>query len=53
MALGDDKFSKPEGKFYRDKNGSLREREEIEVPEGKLFWQTTFLHIYWMLMIYR
>ena len=37
MALGDDKFSKPEGKFYRDKNGSLREREEIEVPEGKFF----------------
>jgi len=35
MALGDDKFSKPEGKFYRDKNGSLREREEIEVPEDE------------------
>ena len=45
MALGDDKFSKPEGKFYRDKNGSLREREDIEVPEGKLFWWTTFLHL--------
>merc|ERR1711971_1349596 len=35
MALGDDKFSKPEGKFYWDKNGSLREREEIEVPEDE------------------
>jgi hypothetical protein len=35
MALGDDSFSKPEGKFYRDKNGSLREREDTSVAEGK------------------
>ena len=38
MALGDDKFSKPEGKFYRDKNGNSK---GFSFLEALIFHQLT------------